>query len=154
MPTLEIVEAPPRRLLAVTHRGPYPEIGEAFGRLHDLLCEHGLLAAGGELVAVYYDDPDAVARADLRAHAGITVDAAAPCPPGLEAIGLAGGRHAVVRVVGPYSNLYPAYVWLHDAGLTGAAATAGDGPAFEVYRNDPSDTAPEDLVTDIFVPLA
>jgi len=30
----------------------------------------------------------------------------------------------------------------------------GTTPSFEIYLNDPADTAPEDLLTDLFIPLA
>jgi AraC family transcriptional regulator len=39
--------------------------------------------------------------------------------------------------------------WLPQSG-----ETSGPGVAYELYRNDPTDTAPEDLVTEIYVPLA
>ncbi len=154
MHKLEIVDAPARRLFAVSHRGPYAEIAPAFSRLADLLAEHGLRAAAGERVAVYCDDPEATPAAGLRAHAGVAVDAALAPAPGLEDVRLAAGRHAVVRVVGPYARLRPAYAWLYAEGLAAAGLAPGEGPSYEVYRNDPSDTPADALVTDIFAPVA
>lgn len=154
MHRLELTEEPERRVFAVAHAGPYFEIGPAFGRLADLTAEHGLRAAGRELIGIFCDDPDVTAPADLRSHAGIIVGDAAHCPPGLEDVRLAPGRHAVLRLTGPYSGLQPAYVWLFSEGLAGAGVVASSAPSFEIYRNDPSDTPPDDLITDIFVPLA
>ena len=79
---------------------------------------------------------------------------AASLPPGLEEVGLAGGRHAVLRVVGPYEGLRAAYDWIRSEGLAAAGLAYAAGPSFEVYRNDPSDTPPDALITDIFEPVA
>jgi AraC family transcriptional regulator len=31
--------------------------------------------------------------------------------------------------------------------------TIGEGPAIEIYLNDASDTAPQDLITDLYLPV-
>ncbi len=144
---------PPRLVLARAHLGPYAEMGGAFGRLMDLVAEHGLARLRQELVGVFHDDPDAVPPAALRSHAGITVPEATFCPPGLEAVTLAGGRHAVLRLAGPYTGLYPAYRWLYGEGLAAAGLTLTSAPSFEVYFNDPSTVAIEDLLTEIHIPV-
>lgn len=154
MRRIEIVEAPARRVFAVAYRGPYAEIGHAFGCLTDLLAEHGLHADAGNLIGVYYDNPDTTAAADLRAHAGVEVGETAVLPPGLQEVRLAAGRQARLRVLGPYAGLQPAYAWLHDEGLAAAGLDRSGAPSFEVYHNTPFDTPPEALVTDIFVPVA
>jgi AraC family transcriptional regulator len=153
MPEIVIREEPSRRVIAAPHRGPYPEIGPAFERLFGALGAAGLAQAAGDLVGIFHDDPATTAPEDLRSHAGVVVDEDVTCPEGLETLRLPGGRHAVLRVTGPYSALPPAYAWLYGEGLAAAGVTPRDGPDFEIYANDPADTPPEDLVTDIHVPL-
>jgi AraC family transcriptional regulator len=151
---LEIVDEPPRRLLATLHVGPYAEIGAAFGRLADLRCEHGLSRVGGPLVGVYHDDPGRVPAVALRAHAGFVADEAPPAPPGLEEVRLAGGRYARVRVAGPYAGLPAAWAWLRAGGLAAAGLRPSPAPGLEIYHGDPEDNPPEALLTDVLVPLA
>jgi AraC family transcriptional regulator len=46
-----------------------------------------------------------------------------------------------------------AYQWLFGHWLVQSGACAGDAPVFEEYLNNPRDTAPADLMTDVFLPL-
>ena len=66
---------------------------------------------------------------------------------------LPGGRYATLMLKGPYAQLNAAYAALF-AWLEGGGRTRGDGPIVEVYFNDPHDTAPADLETEIRLPLA
>jgi AraC family transcriptional regulator len=56
-------------------------------------------------------------------------------------------------VKGPYSNLKPAYDWVYGAWLPHSGREPADCPPFEDYLNTPQDTAPNDLLTEIHVPL-
>lgn len=73
-------------------------------------------------------------------------------PPVVERLTLAGGPFATVTHVGAYEELPLAYyglaVWLHEHGH-GLV-----GPVREVYLNDPAETPPASLVTQVMVPLA
>jgi AraC family transcriptional regulator len=144
---------PARRLAAVPHRGPYPEIGRAFEELSASMATRGLFAHAGAMAAVFYDDPSVVAAADLRCHAGFVIIGDAPLAPPLEELTLSAGRVAVPAHTGPYAGLPAAYDQLFAAWLPGSRETAADRPMFEVYLSSPMDTAPADLVTEVCLPL-
>ena len=55
----EIIEAPALELAGLPYRGPYAEIGGAFGRLHEILLARAMYRDGHFNVAVYFDDVDA-----------------------------------------------------------------------------------------------
>lgn len=150
---VEIRHEPARRLAAMPHKGPYFEINRAFDRLGATLGPRGLYAKGGHMVGVYYDDPSAVAAADLTSHAGLEMPEDAELAPPLEVVRLPAGPHAVLCYTGPYAGLPAAYDQLYRAWLPASGRQPADCPVFEVYLNSPMDTAPEDLVTDICVPL-
>ena len=139
----------PRRVLGLTHIGAYPLIGEAFGRLGPVALTAGLK---GKLVGIYLDDPMAVPEHALRSVAGVAAGWKTPIPAGLEEHRLPGGQMAVLRLVGPYGGLAGAWQYLYSQWLPQHGKTAAGIP-FEVYHNTPEDTAPEDLVTEICVPL-
>ncbi|MDB5659591.1 MAG: AraC family transcriptional regulator [Cypionkella sp.] len=150
---VEIRQEPTRRLAAMPHRGAYTDIGRAFEKGGAVLAARKLLGACGGMVGVYYDDPSAVAVADLSSHAGFEIASGAIEDP-LEEVHLPNGRHAVLRFKGPYSGLPAAYDQLYRNWLPQSGETPADSPVFEVYLNTPMDTAPEELLTDICLPLA
>ncbi len=153
MYAVEIRQDPARRLAAMPHMGAYTEIGRAFEKGGAVLAARKLLGACGGMVGVYYDDPSAVTATDLRSHAGFEIDSG-PIDPPLEQVNLPAGRHAVLRFQGPYSGLPAAYEQLYRNWLPGSGETPADSPVFEVYLNTPMNVAPEELLTEICLPLA
>ncbi|WP_430450351.1 AraC family transcriptional regulator [Rhodophyticola sp.] len=151
---IDIADHPARRLAAIAHRGPYVMIGKAFESLGAVFSSRNLWPHAGGMVGVYYDDPDAVAADDLRSLAGVVVDDAAPVAAPLEEVKLPAGRYAVMHYKGPYSGLAAAYKHMYGVWLPRSGEELGDHPPIEVYLNNPQDTAPEDLLTDVCVPLA
>jgi AraC family transcriptional regulator len=144
---------PARRLAAMPHRGPYTQIAAAFQKLGATLVTRGLHDARSLMIAVYYDDPSATPETDLRSDAGVEVGPDQPIAAPLEEVLLPAGRHAVLTFSGPYAGLPAAYDQLYGIWLPESGETPADSPVFEIYRNTPMDTAPEDLITEICVPL-
>ena len=85
--------------------------------------------------------------------------AAAVVGPDFEPVGdigvqqIDGGEFAATTHFGPYNELGKTYVELLGRWLPGSGREAASRPCLEFYLNDPEGTDPEDLVTDIFVPL-
>ncbi len=151
---VEITTSPARRLMAVPHRGPYIEISKAFEKLGAIVASRDLGRHVSGMVGVYYDDPAAVDAANLRSHAGLVVGADLPVADGLDDVRLPGGRTAILRFKGHYSGLPAAYDYLYGTWLPASGHEARNSPVFEDYLNSPMDTAPDDLLTDICLPLA
>lgn len=150
---VEITITPARRLLAVPHRGSYMEIGNAFEKLGAIVASRGLGPHIRGMVGVYYDDPAASKLADLHSHAGVVVDANLPSVDGLEDVQLPGGKTAILQFKGHYSGLPAAYTHLYGTWLPASGLEAAAAPVFEEYLNSPIDTAPENLLTNICLPL-
>jgi AraC family transcriptional regulator len=144
---------PERRLACVPHKGPYPEIGRAFEKLGSTAAARGLYGRFGKMVGVYYDSPADVKPAELRSHAGLEAPADLAIDPPLEEVRLPAGRHAVLTFTGPYAGLPAAYDQLMGVWLPASGEAPADSPMFEVYLNSPMDTAPENLVTEVCLPL-
>lgn len=153
MHPVEIRDLPARRIAALAHKGPYPDIGRSFQKLYASIAAAGLFGRIAHSVALYYDDPYAMASDELHSHAGVTLLEGAEAPPGLEALEIAAGRAAVLTFRGAYAGLAVAWDQLYSGWLPGSGAEAGDAAPYEVYLNDPTDTAPEDLITEIVLPL-
>ena len=140
-------------LAAVSHTGDYSESGIAFQKLGAILSAGGHWPQTRGMVGVYYDDPSTTKVEELRSHAG-AIWAAEQLPEGTERVALKGGRYAVLHLKGPYSGLAAAYQYLYGPWLAQTQAELRDAPAFEMYLNDPTNTAPADLLTDVYMPLA
>lgn len=147
-----IQDLPAEKAIGVSHTGPYMQIGKAFETLFGQLGARGMIRPGLRMIGVYLDDPTIVAEDKLRSKAAI-ISEAAPGGPPLESFAIPGGAHAVLRYVGPYAGLGAAYQWLYGTWLPQSGREAADAPVFEEYRNNPRDTPPSELITDICLPL-
>lgn len=149
----EITDHPGARLAAIAHKGAYLEIGKKFEHVATLFNSRNLWHHARGMAGLYYDDPSATAEAELRSHAGILVDDSFEMPNEVEEINIPAGRMAVMHYKGPYSGLMAAYQYLYGVWLPESGAEPADSAPMEVYLNDPKDTAPDDLLTDVCVPL-
>lgn len=150
---IEIVRLPALRLAAVGHLGSYMQIGQAFDRLFGTLATRGQIAPGMRSIGVYLDDPSAVAEECLRAQAGVVIDDGFAMTAPLQPVTVHAGTYAVLRHKGPYADMRAAYDWLFGEWLVRAGHEADDAPVFEAYLNNPRDTPPTELRTDIHLKL-
>lgn len=151
---IETKQIPNRRLAALLHKGAYTETGSCFEKLASTASSHNLWPQVQGMIGVHYDDPNVVSEADLRCHAGMIVPQEADIPDGLEEVRLPGGSYAVLHYKGPYTVIKVAYDYLYGDWLPNSGREPADAPCYEYYLNEPSNTAPEDLRTDICLPLA
>lgn len=150
---VDIRHVPAVQLAGLPHRGSYMRIGKAFETSFARMAAQGLVRADTRWLAVYHDDPAAVPEKQLRAWAGLSLPAGARAEPPLESLTVGGCVCAVLRHRGPYATMGAAYQWLYGPWLVQSGREALDQPVFEEYLNNPRDTAPADLLTDICLPL-
>ncbi|MEO8541834.1 MAG: GyrI-like domain-containing protein [bacterium] len=149
----EITERPALRVATVRHIGPYDRIGDAFARLERVAAAAGLLSPSATLVAIYHDDPEVVASAELRSDAGIELGPAATLPTALGEVTVPAGRYLLGRHIGPYSGLPGAWAHLKREWLQHSGHRRAEGVSYEVYPNNPMTAPPHELITDIYIPL-
>lgn len=127
-------------------------LGEAFGKLTGFFAQHDLEMAGAPLAITHewneetgtwvYAAALPVPRTDLE------IAADSPVRLGQTPA----GRMLRVIHTGPYADMEQTYekieAWLAAHGYRWA------GSSYEQYMNDPADTAPQELVTHIYVPVA
>jgi len=152
---VQIKEMPELRVGAVRHVGPYNQIPQAFERLGSIVGPTGLAGRpDAAMVAIYYDDPDTTPQPELRSDAGITVPERTPLPAGLTEQRLAAGRYARTVHVGPYEQLGDAWARFMGEWLPSSGFRIGQGASYEIYRNTPATVPKEQLLTDLYLPLA
>jgi len=150
----EITSRPELRVAAVQHVGPYNRISEAFARLGATAGPAGLIGPESTMIAIYHDDPETTPEEDLKSDAAVTIPAGKALPKGLTEFRIPAGRYARATHVGPYEGLGDAWARFMGEWLPASGQRFGDGVSYEVYRNNPSNTAPDDLITDMYIPLA
>ncbi|QPF72120.1 AraC family transcriptional regulator [Roseateles sp. DAIF2] len=151
---VELRRVPALVLAGLPHRGSYMGVGKAFELAYAKLAAVGLARPDSRWLAVYLDDPAAVPEAQLASRAGLVVPADAEPPPPLQRWELGDCECAVLRHRGPYATMRAAYQWLYGHWLVQSGREAADAPVFEEYLNHPRMTAPAELLTDIYLPLA
>jgi AraC family transcriptional regulator len=151
---VDVVSQPAQRVAALSHHGPYNQIGEAFARLGEVAGSAGWLARPGfAMVAVYYDDPESVAPDELRSDAGLVVPAGIALPSPLVERMLPAGRYARTEHAGSYAGLGDTWARFMGEWLPASGHRIRAGVSYECYKNTPMDTPPEALRTELYVPI-
>jgi AraC family transcriptional regulator len=152
---IALVDIAERPVAAILHVGPYPLIGAAFDRLGDWAQRNASIITGPPM-ALYPGDSQTTAPDELRSYAALPIAAQASIDPAgmVERITVAGGRYAVAAHNGSYAGL--ANAWQEFM-----AAVAADGldpdwsrPCFEVYANEPGTVPDDELITEMYQPIA
>jgi AraC family transcriptional regulator len=145
----------PMKVAFVRHVGPYEDeaLTKTWEKLLNWAGSHGLLGPNTLKVGIGYDNPHVTPADKLRYDACVTVDK--PFQPEGE-IGtqeISGGEHAVVTHKGPYEKLHETYAYLYGDWLPKSGREPADMHGFTIYRRTTREAAPEELVTDIYLPL-
>lgn len=145
------IRALPARRLAVLHQtGPYNG-STVFAKLIRAAQAQGLLCQ--PIFGLSYDDPDLVPPDDLRSTAGVEIALETTLNPPFGVLDLPATRAASFAYRGPNERLGLAYDWIFGHWLPASGETPANQPALSIYYDNPQTTAPENLRTDICIPL-
>ncbi len=143
----------PMRVAFVRHVGPYHQVGKAWDTLCTFLGKEGRLGGDSQFIGLSHDDPEVTPPDKIRYDACVTVGADFRPRGDVGVQVIAGGDYAVMTHFGPYEKLNESYTKLLGQWLPRSGRGLCSGPSLEFYLNSPESTAPEDLLTDIHVPL-
>jgi AraC family transcriptional regulator len=149
-----VKDMPEYRVATVRHVGPYMQISQAFARLGHIAGPAGLIGPGTIMLAMYYDDPETTPPADLQSDAALTIPDDAALPDGLSESHLAAGPYATTTHIGPYEELGDVWARFMGEWLPASGRRMAEGASYEIYRNTPMDVPREQLVTELYMPLA
>lgn len=150
---VEIRDVAERKLAALQHQGAYYEIGKTFQSLYAMIGSRGLFPHIAHGVALYYHDPSETPEKELLSHAAVTMKDATEVPEDLETLTVPSGAAAVLTYKGPYAGLPKVWEHLYATWLPQSGRAPRNEAPYEVYLNDPTNTAPDDLITEVVVPL-
>lgn len=146
----ELKELPTQPTLAIRTRTAVQDLsqvmGEAYGSVAHYLGELGEYPAGPPFAAYYNMDMQ-----DLDVEIGFPVARELASRGNIQAGEIAGGKAATCLYTGPYEDIEQPYEalsqWIEEN------AYEPTGVAYEMYLNDPQETPPEELQTQIVFPL-
>lgn len=146
-----ITTLPAQSALVVSSRASRRTIGErmgeAFGRLRDHVQSSGTQVTGPPF-SIYPETPGE----DFAFQVGLPVAPGTAAGEGVDVQELPGGEAAVLTYAGPYEGL--AEQWQRLMSWIQAGGRAPSAPPREIYLDEPDQAAPEDLLTQLVVPLA
>src|SRR5262245_27256088 len=101
-----IENMPARRLATVRHIGPCPQMPRPSTALVRSRGANGLYNhVDPRMLALYHDDPEATAAAELRSDAALVVRDDVALPEGIQEASLPAGRYARFTHRGSYGGL-------------------------------------------------
>ncbi|MDD2237751.1 MAG: AraC family transcriptional regulator [Kiritimatiellae bacterium] len=150
----ELKTTEPTQVLYVRKTGKYSDSAmQAWQALCAFAGPKGLLGPGVDCIGISHDDPCITPEDKLRYDACITMKAEVQ-PEGEAGVQtIPGGRYAIFMHKGSYDTLLETYGFIFGQWLPESGEKLRDFPSFEKYLNDPHSTPPEQLLTEIHVPL-
>lgn len=104
-----------------------------------------------------YDDPDKVKDCRYDACFSVTSEVKKSIenklPNGIQLGEIVEGKYAMTLIKGSYTTFYNVYSELYNGQTIDLNAIDFTKPSLEKYLNSPKNTKPEDLLTEIYIPL-
>lgn len=145
----------PKQVIYVSSIGPYDGKGTevAWKKVCHFAGRKGLFGKSNEFIGVSHDDPKVTDPHKLRYDACVTVNREVKPEGEMGFRTIPGGRYAVFMHEGPYTEFENSYDYIYAVWLPSSGEELRDDPCFELYLNSPDETKPEDLRTEIYLPL-
>jgi AraC family transcriptional regulator len=151
----DIRELPDTKVLYARKAGTYNEAAsEAWGAVMGFAYKNRLMSADTQAIGIGNANPAITPADQLRYDACITFTGTVQPEGDINIQTIAGGRYAVFLHKGAYSGLSELYRSIFAEWLPASGFTRRDSSCFEKYLNrDPRRTKPENLRTEIWIPL-
>lgn len=148
---IQIKQIPAQLALVVSTRVTMAELPEAMGRAFDALMRHAA-ATGAQFAGPPFTLYPEMPSEEFAFLVCMPVAPGAVAGDVVELQELPATEAATLLYRGPYDAMEPA--WTRLMAWVGQSGRQPGGPLREVYLNEPDTVAPEDLLTEMVVPLA
>jgi AraC family transcriptional regulator len=155
-PSIQVTmkEVTPTTVAFISMKGPFSQMGEAFGKLYAWIGQKGYIPAGPPS-GLYFNAPGQVPEDqllwELRSPIAGAVSPAGPDKQGLGVKRLERVRVAATMHKGPFDGVVQTYEqlgrWIAENGYEVV------GPSEEVYLSNPQETPPAELLTEVRFPV-
>jgi len=144
-----------KKVVYVQTIGKYGDenISKAWDKIIEFAGKHKLLLWKFEGIGMSYDDPGITEEEKCRYEACIAVNREIKPEGEIGFKIIEGGKYAIFRFKGPYTNFTKAYGYIYSVWLPRSGYELRNVPGFEIYLNNPERTKPENLKTDLYIPI-
>jgi AraC family transcriptional regulator len=151
----EIVEFEEIKVISARAFGAYAEAApEAWSQIMKFAYSNKLMKNGVRMFGISHDDPNVTEPNNIRYDACVDIDANIEKEANLRKLTVSGGTYARFLHKGPYENFQETYAYIFNEWLPESNHKLRDVPCFEIYLNkDPRRTKPENLKTEIHIPI-
>lgn len=150
---MEIKKMEPARVAYLRHVGPYEQCAQAWERLCAWAGPKGLLSPETRFYSQCHDDPKITPPDKVRMDVCVTVPDRVEPDGEFGVMDIFGSEYAVALHKGPYEGLQESYETMFGVALPRTGREYAEGPSIERYVNAPDSTPPEELLTEIHIPL-
>jgi AraC family transcriptional regulator len=153
-PTIKEIQA--IKVTCAREVGSYQQAAQnAWGRIMKYGYSNRLMAKEVRSIGISHDDPSVTTPEQIRYDACLELDFDIKSEENLFKHVIAGGKHAVFLHKGAYEELQNTYAFIFNTWLPQSDFDIKEKqPCFEIYLNrDPRKTKPENLKTEIYIPL-
>ena len=151
----EIKELPVRNMIYIRLFGDY-KLNDYCGtwmRLQQFVQEEKLPMGEVMPYCIFHDDPKVTPIEKLRTDVCMVMPAAATPKGNIGFKQLPAGRYAIFLYKGSYEHLQSVYDTIYGKYIPEMECTFRDEASAERYLNHPADTAPDELLTEIYIPI-
>lgn len=151
----EIKEVPARNVIYLRLFSDYKlnDYCSAWMRLCQFIQEEKLPMGEVMPYCIYHDDPKVTPAEKLRTDVCMVLPSFATAKGDIGFKQLAAGRYAIFLYKGPYEHLQAVYDTIYGKYIPEMECSLRDESSAERYLNNPADTAPEELLTEIYIPV-
>lgn len=151
----EIKELPVRNMIYIRLFGDY-KLNDYCGtwmRLQQFVQEEKLPMGEVMPYCIFHDDPKVTPIEKLRTDVCMVMPAAVTPKGNIGFKQLLAGRYAIFLYKGSYEHLQSVYDTIYGKYIPEMECTFRDEASAERYLNHPADTAPDELLTEIYIPI-
>jgi AraC family transcriptional regulator len=155
MGEVSVTEVKPQVVVGMWKRGTYAEIGVMIAKVREYAEANGAEIQGRPTFICHERPKEAMkANEEARADVEVVIPVTKPVQNADEitCYELPGGKMAKIVHKGPYEKSAAAYKKLFEWIAQNNKKVAG--PTREVYLNDPRKVPPEEILTEIYAPIA
>ena len=151
----KIIESNAKQAIYIRLTGDYSKLDfeGAWSRLWAFVKEHKLFSAGIEHICIYHDDPKVTEVNKLRTDICLVIHKSVKAEGEIGVKEIPGGKYAVFHYQGSYDNLEAVYDTIYAKWLPESGYELRNIPMYEEYLNNPADTEPEKLKTELYLPI-
>ena len=149
----EVKEVPALQVVYVRLTGDYKlnDYGAAWIKLCGYVQQQGLPMGDCCPLCIYHDDPKVTAPEKLRTDVCMVLPVPGIAKGEVGAKVIPAGRCAVFLYKGSYADLPAVYDTIYAKLIPEMGCTLREEPSYERYLNDPCNTVPEELLTEISI---